>query len=51
MKLLDSRAQTLRSWAFAGACPVKWRGPTLASGSANLAVETLEIAHEGLVPA
>ena len=51
VKLLDSRAQTLRSWAFAGACPVKWRGPTLASGSANLAVETLEIAHEGLVPA
>lgn len=39
----------VRTWAFANAFPVKWTGPTLNAGSNNVATETLEIAHRGLV--
>jgi phage tail-like protein len=37
-----------RSWTFADAFPVKWSGPTLSSESADVAMESLEIAHSGL---
>jgi phage tail-like protein len=40
--------QTVRSWSFDGAFPVKWTGPTLNAGSSSVASETLEIAHQGL---
>ncbi|MGN6378322.1 MAG: phage tail protein [Gaiellales bacterium] len=39
--------QTVRSWSFDAAFPVKWQGPTLNAASSNAASETLEIAHEG----
>lgn len=35
-------------WRFKNGFPVKWTGPTLRPGSTDLAVEVLEIAHEGL---
>jgi phage tail-like protein len=37
-----------RTWTFANAFPVRWRGPQLAAGSPEVASETLEIAHSGL---
>ena len=46
--LITAEGIRLRSWDFDGAFPVKWRGPTFASGSADAAVEELEIAHHGL---
>jgi phage tail-like protein len=49
IKLLDSQARTVRTWAFARACPVRWEGPTLASSGNGVANEVIEIAHEGLV--
>jgi phage tail-like protein len=49
VKLLDPKAQTVRSWAFARGVPVRWEGPTLSSASAGIATEVVEIAHEGLV--
>lgn len=38
----------LRRFTFVNAWPVSWEGPSLNSGSSDVAVETLEIAHEGL---
>ncbi len=35
-------------WDVDRAFPVKWSGPSLAAGSTDAAVETIEIAHQGL---
>ncbi|MTI85734.1 MAG: phage tail protein [Firmicutes bacterium] len=35
-------------WSFNGAYPVKWIGPEFSSSSNEVAVETLEIIHNGL---
>lgn len=50
VSLLAPDSKNVRSWAFAGAFPVKWTGPDLSACSNDVAVETLEIAHHGLVP-
>lgn len=39
----------VKQWDFQGAYPVKWTGPDLRVDSAAIAVETLEIAHSGLI--
>jgi phage tail-like protein len=39
----------MTSWQYLDAFPVKWTGPTLQATSNNVAVETLELAHEGFV--
>jgi len=39
----------LRRYSFNQAWPVSWEGPSFAAGGSDLAIETLEIAHEGLV--
>lgn len=51
VSLLAPDTKNVRSWAFAGGFPVRWTGPNLNAGSNHAAVETLEIAHHGLVPA
>lgn len=33
---------------LADAFPIKWVGPELAAGQNNLAIETIEVAHQGL---
>ncbi|HET6610721.1 MAG TPA: phage tail protein [Kofleriaceae bacterium] len=38
----------IHTWAFAGAWPVLWEGPEYDASKGELAMETLEIAHEGL---
>jgi phage tail-like protein len=48
--LLGPDTAEVRHWAFAGAFPVKWQGPSLNAASTSIAGETLEIAHAGLVP-
>jgi phage tail-like protein len=46
--LLDeSRAPALR-WTFREGWPSKWEGPPLNAKTSEVAIETLEIAHEGL---
>jgi phage tail-like protein len=47
--LLGPDGKTVRRFAFAAAFPVKWTGPNFNAGSNNIAVESLELAHEGLV--
>ena len=49
VSLIGPDATPVRHWAFDAAFPVKWQGPTLNAGSTNIATETLEIAHAGLV--
>ncbi|NLX36844.1 MAG: phage tail protein [Chloroflexi bacterium] len=46
--LLDSLGETVLRWDFVGAYPTKWSGPTLNSGSKELAVETLELGFENV---
>ncbi len=45
--LMGPGGKRLRAWDFDGAFPIKWRGPTFAAGSTEMAVEELEIAHHG----
>lgn len=46
--LMDSSGQEVRRWAFDQACPVKWVGPRLAAGAAEVAFESVELIHAGL---
>ena len=46
--MLNNRGEPMRRFEFEGAWPVSWEGPSLASGGSALALETIEIAHNGL---
>ena len=43
----DQRAEVVR-WNFHSGWPCKWEGPALNAKTNEVAIETLEIAHEGL---
>ncbi len=45
--LMGPGGKRLRAWNFDGAFPIKWRGPSFAAESSDMAVEELEIAHHG----
>jgi phage tail-like protein len=47
--MYDNERNEIRRYSFTNCWPVSWEGPQLNSGSSELAVETLEIAHEGLI--
>lgn len=47
--LYDNAGNEIRRYSFTQAWPVSWEGPSLNAGSSELAVETLEIAHGGLL--
>jgi phage tail-like protein len=46
--LLDESRQPVMQWKFRRAWPCKWTGPTLNAKNNEVAIETLEICHEGL---
>jgi phage tail-like protein len=46
--LLDESRQPVMTWKFRRAWPCKWTGPTLNAKNNEVALETLEICHEGL---
>ena len=46
--LLNEAGETKLQWNFIEAWPSKWTGPTLNATSNDVAIETLEIVHEGL---
>jgi len=46
--LKDNEGNELRRYNFTGAWPVSWEGPTFNSEASELAIETLEISHEGI---
>lgn len=49
--LLDTTGQERWRWNFLKAYPVKWIGPNLRATTSEVAVETLELAHNGFVKA
>ena len=46
--LLDSQRQPVVRWNLTNAWPAKWEGPLLKGKGSDVAIETLELAHEGL---
>nr|QNO51306.1 hypothetical protein HDBBLJII_00003 [Methanosarcinales archaeon ANME-1 ERB6] len=46
--LLDSEGNEKWRWFFERAYPVKWTGPELRADSNTVAVESIELAHNGL---
>ena len=46
--LLDESGQPVMRWKFRRGWPCKWTGPTLNAAKNEVAIETLEICHEGL---
>jgi phage tail-like protein len=44
--LLDRTSQEIARWNFTGAWPVKWTGSNFNAKGAEVAIESLEIAHE-----
>ena len=47
--LLDASGVPAISWAFHGGLAAKWTGPDLHGEQNAIAIEALEIAHEGLI--
>lgn len=47
--LLDSQRREVRKWTFQDAFPIKWSPGNLNSTSNSIEVETLELAHQGLL--
>jgi phage tail-like protein len=45
--LFDNGGKQLRRWDVTGAYPVKWTGPDMKATSMEIAIETLELAHQG----
>ena len=45
--LLDESHQEVMRWKVRRAWPCKWSGPNLKAGESEVAIESLEIAHEG----
>lgn len=46
--LLDRRGQETARWNFVRAWPSKYTGPALNAEASDVAIETLELVHEGL---
>lgn len=46
--LLDSGGEERWRWNLEGAYPVRWNGPDLRAGTGEVALETLELVHQGL---
>lgn len=49
--LLDRKGEEVARWNFVRAWPTKWDGPDLNAEGNDIAIETLEMAHEGVVRA
>ena len=46
--LLDESRQTVMAWHFHRGSPCKFTGPALKAKDNEIAIETLEVCHEGL---
>jgi phage tail-like protein len=46
--LLDQQKNPVKVWSFRRGLPVRWSGPTLNASQNQVAIQELEIAHEGL---
>lgn len=48
IELLDQERRPVRTWRFRRGLPARWVGPSLNAAQNAVAIEELEIAHEGL---
>jgi phage tail-like protein len=48
ISLLNENHEPVMTWKVIRAWPVKWEGPTLKADGSEVAIETLELAHEGI---
>jgi phage tail-like protein len=46
--LQDEQQNPVKAWSFTRGLPVRWTGPSLNAAQNQVAIEELEIAHEGL---
>ena len=46
--LFDRQGQEKARWDFVNGWPSKWTGPSFAAEQSDIAIESLEIAHEGI---
>jgi len=46
--LLDDEGKETAEWTFTDGWPTKWTGPTFNATANEVAIDTLEITHEGL---
>ena len=46
--LLDRAGNRKKTWTFVNAWPVSWKGPEFNATAGEIAIEQLEIAHEGI---
>jgi phage tail-like protein len=46
--MFDSKGQEVVRWNFHNAYPVKWVGPQFTADGRTAAIETLELAHDGM---
>jgi len=46
--MYDTDGKPTMTWSFTKAYPVKWIGPHFQASASEVAVETLELAHEGI---
>ncbi|MCU1219998.1 MAG: hypothetical protein JWM08_1247 [Candidatus Angelobacter sp.] len=46
--LMDEQQNPVKAWRFKRGLPVKWLGPSLNASSGQVAIEELEIGHEGI---
>jgi phage tail-like protein len=47
--MLDNQLREVKTWAFAAAWAVRYTGPSLDVDHQGMSIETIEIAHEGLL--
>jgi phage tail-like protein len=45
---MDEARKPAKVWKFKHGIPMKWVGPSLNATQSGVAIESLEIAHEGL---
>jgi phage tail-like protein len=46
--LLDEKREPVTRWRLRRAWPTKWEGPSLDAKASDVAIETLELVHEGI---
>jgi phage tail-like protein len=49
IELFDATAHPVASWTLRNVYPTRWSGPDLDAGGAKVAIETLELEHEGFL--
>ena len=47
IKVFTHNGETIKQWDVKGAFPVKWSGPDLRASTMEVAIESIELAHEG----